>query len=71
MHNGSWLLGSIRYPCKKWNKISDKAEKEGKSWEKPSPKKKDEKARCMDGWSNEDPPIMTYIKYINRELGEG
>ena len=35
------------------------------SWEKPSPKKRDEKG-CMDGWSNQDPPITTYIQYIHK-----
>ena len=49
--------------------ISHKVGKEGKTMqEKTSPKKRDEKG-CMDGWSNQDPPIMTYIQYT-KENGE-
>ena len=34
---------------------------------KPSPKKRDERG-CMDGWSNQDPPIMKYIQYIHKRM---
>ena len=30
------------------------------------PPKRDE--RCMDAWSNQDPPIMTYIRYIEKRM---
>ena len=45
-------------------KISHKARKERKPCtKKPSPKKRDEKDAWM-GWSNQDPPITTYIQYV-------
>ena len=51
--------------------ISHKAGTEGKPrGRKPSPKKRDKKG-CMDGWSNQDPPIMTYIHVYTRKNGEG
>ena len=44
--------------------ISFKVGKEGKHHGKNlSPKKRAERG-CMDGWSNQDPPITTYIQYI-------
>ena len=49
-------------------KISHKVGKEGKPHgKKPSLKKRDERG-CMDGWSNQDPPITTYIQYIQQRM---
>ena len=51
--------------------ISHKVGKEGKPrGRKLSPKKRDERG-CMDGWSNQDSPITTYIHVYTIKNGEG
>ena len=37
---------------------------------KPPPKREMIRG-CMDGWSNQDPPIMTYIQYIQKRMMRG
>ena len=50
MHNGSQLLGHVRYPCTNINAISHKVEKEGKPHgKKPSPKREMKEDAWMDG----------------------
>ena len=50
------------------NVISHKVEKEGKSHGKNPPPKREMKknTQYMDGWSNQDPLITTYIQYIHK-----
>ena len=38
---------------------------------KKPPPKREMKRGCMDGWSNKDPPIMTYIQYIQERMMRG
>ena len=48
--------------------FSYKVEKEGKPHGKNPPPKREKKR--MHGWSNQDPPIMTYI-YIQKRMMRG
>ena len=48
--------------------FSHKAEKEGKPHGKNPPPKRDKKR--MHGWSNQDPPIMTYI-HVQKRIKRG
>ena len=68
MHDGSYLLGDVRYPCTnammynaiKCNEIPLKMEKEGKPHGKNPPPKREistiKKDACMDGVIKTNPP---------------
>ena len=53
------------------NNLSQSEERGKTSWEKPSLKKRDEKTTCMDGWSNQDPPLQHTLGIYKGELGKG
>ena len=38
---------------------------------KKPPPKREMKRGCMDGWSNQDPPIIKYIQYIHKRKMRG
>ena len=57
------ILGTHVHNECKCKSLIKRGKREKPHGKKPSPKNRDE-IGCMDGCSNQDPPIMTYIQYI-------